>query len=242
MVKKMIATKKKKLTPASITSRPRKAAFLSDDARYLESNPKIELDREIGHGDYGNVFTVAGNKNLVVKIPRGTGHGGNFPMSGEAERSAKQLRYEADNYKKHNLYNKPLIAPMREVNMGHDNTLGRDMIGLVMPRVNDNDLSYLTPSQLEMIRKQLIDLSEHGFILSDGFQVGMDKVGRPLIYDLGSVDFVGDSWSKAQIYMKNNRMFQKFLSEIGLDDEEYYSGSVMPPKAQKSRSTPKRRI
>lgn len=67
---------KKKLTVNSIVSKkvnkkPRREAFLSRDMAYLSVAPRIALGKMIGSGNYGTVYEVKGNNNLVVKVPNG---------------------------------------------------------------------------------------------------------------------------------------------------------------------------
>ena len=228
MLMKKIVAKKKKLTPASIVSRPRKAAFLPRDADFLNSNPTIKLGRSVGAGFCGEVYSLKGNKNMVVKVPK---HFTNSCYTEPNER-ARNLRWrtgdieeEAKVYQDFDLNNRPLFIPTHITKMTSSFDK-REYPVLVRPRidpvlidtrsgmqVNPKVDKKLTPSRLEQLRRDLIHISHMGIALADGMQLGMDQTGRILIYDAGRMArFPPGSGTPFDV---NDNEWQEFLFTIG---------------------------
>ena len=235
MTKKLVGNKKK-LTPASIASRkPRKAAFLPSQEAYARSHTNVELGDYLGAGNYGAVFTVKGNPNMVVKVPNGFENtypaGLIKPPKGtiserriRIKKNARFIEREGDTYEQHGFEGREFLVPTRKVNIGNNGLFSRNYMGLLRPRlrvITDRDglvdksaAIRITRSQLEAMRQYLIQLTNEGYIFDDGLQVGIDSAGRLLIYDLGSVV---KSENKINNYgeQMNNMHWWNFLKTIG---------------------------
>jgi hypothetical protein len=206
---------KKKLTLNSVISkRPRKAAFLPDDEKYLNTHKRITLGEHIGTGGYGGVYSVKNNPNLVVKIPVACtdGYCKNIRKDGWCY-SKNDIMDEGNFCEDHNTNSKSLFIPTKVVKMKKCNNDIGYCIGLVRPRIKELTMRDNIPlSQLVTLRKQLIDLSKQGFVFADDLQVGVDQAGRILQFDLNSVN--KDTVSNALYY--NNTAWRKLLHSLGI--------------------------
>jgi hypothetical protein len=246
-LRKMLSDRDKDGVPNKFDCHPnnkrKQENFLSQDMAYLNSGPDIQLGEKISSGGSGDVFSVAGNKNLVVKIPKymiGSQHlrNGKLPPSIHSndlsastrqsclDDSCKNIKYEADLYKLYNLNNEPLFIPtaIKQIDCG---TRGK-CIGMVRPvirpfanygRAFDGETIQIgelrgyqiTDSQIEDIRRKIIQLSHKGYSFHDGLQIGMDKAGRFLIFDTGGVK---KELSKSSVFTQNNYEWKRFLSFV----------------------------
>ena len=208
--------KTKKLTVASIVSRkPRKAAFLPDDEKYLSTHKRIVLGDYIDQGAVGAVYGVKNNSNLVVKVPVACANGNCKDIRKDGWCWSKNdLMEEGDFCEENHTNSKPMYIPTRVVKMKKCNGVDDGYcVGLVRPRIKQLTWKDNIPlSQLVTLRKQLIKLSRQGFVFSDGLQVGIDKAGRILQFDLNSVD--KDTVSNALYY--NNEVWRKLLYDLGI--------------------------
>lgn len=212
----------------------RREEFLPDDMAWIDkrlrSEQPIELGDFIAEGCSGSVFTVKGNKNVVIKVPKYYNemeevyHGKDFP---QAKRTRRDLRIEATEVDEFGCNRAPLFAPSRIIKLPGKTPSGGDYIGILRPSVKpimDNAksvpsarLKKLTNGQLEEIRFNLIKLSYQGYTITDGLQIGLDRIGRPLMYDLGNIT-KEENPSKHMlkiIFMDNNLMWISFLCFIG---------------------------
>ena len=232
-LRKSLPDKDKDGVPNKYDCRPknkrRQETFLPDDAAYLNSDPEIRIGKKLGQGAAGEVFTVKGNKNLVVKIPRGAvdtndEYAGTISYD-NATKTAARLRREIENYNRLNLEHEPMCTPTHVVDLGYNSVMRGNMVGLVRPKLNTiNDvgnhgysksLKKLTDAQVETIRQKLIELSYKGFVINDGLQIGIDRAGRPLLYDLEGIESA-ISWSTLpEIFTMNNHLWKRFLFDIG---------------------------
>jgi hypothetical protein len=185
--------------PNGFDCRPRnkrkQESFLPFDSTYVRSlrpSTNIIPDKYLDSGACGDVFTVKGNRNMVVKIPRGFVKNDDLDWTESYRRhqiseSIKELSDEYDLYVIYDLENEALFTPTELVQLGR-NDLGLSGIGLLRPYVKVLDYPRaLSDKQLEMLRQQLISISRKGLVLTDGLQIGIDKSGRPLLFDLGWV-------------------------------------------------------
>jgi hypothetical protein len=210
-------------------NRRKQESFLAEDANYLNGNPNIKLGSMIGTGASGDVFAVKGNKNLVVKVPKRA-------MSTETEMidthrgraftSVTRIEDEMARYNQLNLENEPLCIPSKMVRIQQPNLLGSSMFGIVRPKVkpyidysnpvSQATLKKLNDTQLETIRRKLIQLSWKGIRIYDGLQIGVDRAGRPLIYDL---EWIEDANTKGKsidsVFEANNHTWLRFLFDTG---------------------------
>ena len=190
----MIAKPKKKLTLNSIVSkknRRRQEGFKPEDAAYLNSKPEIKLNKQLGHGYFGEFYTVEGNDNIGVKVPGCALEQTTEPMN--AKQTCKNCFYkrdikeEGDRCKKHGYNDKPMLAATRFVTVTRK---GKKCIGLARPildEVNSTNAQRLTNSQLETIRRQLIDFTRERIAFKDNLQGGLTPSGKFLQFDLGHV-------------------------------------------------------
>jgi hypothetical protein len=190
-------------------------SFLSSDIMYLNSNPDIQLGEKIGMGSTGDVFAIKGNNNLVVKVPGGAIDSGSGISLTHARKARVGIEQEIGIYNKLNLEDEPLCSPTRVVNLGHNSVLKGDMIGLVRPKVDERNFYSATQAQMDTIRQKLIQLSYKGLVIFDGLQVGFDRHGRPLIYDLGGVEDAKSWATLPEIFAMNNQSWKRFLYDVG---------------------------
>jgi hypothetical protein len=198
-------TNKKKLTPKSIISRPRKETFLSRDLMFLGSNQTVELGEQIGEGSTGTIHTVKGNEHLAIKVPRYYDRGNSF---------GDDMEKEWSRYKSLNLTDEELMSPthpvtVRMIGGGKEH----NVMGLVRPRiVPAREPSFnVKDSELFELHRKLMAISKKGLALEDGVQVGRDRHGRLLAYDLG--DVIKTTPSKA--YRMNDDGWCVFLQRVG---------------------------
>lgn len=194
MVKKVV-TPKKKLTVNSIISRkPRRAAFSAEDAAFLNTKPKIELKNKLGGGYFGEFYTVEGNDRVGVKVPECILK--HAPPDVSKHKHCKdcfnksEIKAEGNVCKKRKYNDEPLIAPTRFVTVEQ---CGQKCLGLARPilqEINAKNAQYLTNSQLETIRRQLIELAKKRIAFKDYIQGGLTPSGKFLQYDMGHVDKV----------------------------------------------------
>jgi hypothetical protein len=182
MIKKNIT--KKKLTPASISSRPRKEAFDKSDAAFLRNKPKIELGDFVDAGMYGAFHKIKNNDKLGIKVPRCDS---DLDYCSDCE-NKKELLLEAKMCR--NLANEKMIIPTRTVPI---KKFGNKCIGLVRPMLNVVNDAQLTPSQLKQLRSKLIELSRKGIAFYDGLQFGFTASGRVMQFDMGRTDIMDEA-------------------------------------------------
>jgi hypothetical protein len=225
-LRKMLPDKDKDGVPNKFDCRPKnkrkQEAFLSSDMAFINAHGKdIVLDKRLGDGTCGEVFTVKGNDNLVVKVPN------RFmpetPSSGFLSphyyyTSECKLQEEIRRCKEEDITNEPLLIPTKVMKIKRGDKEGSTTYGLVRPRVTPITVvakpyqGTITMSQIESIRRKIIELSYKGFVFNDGIQMGIDRVGRPLIYDLGLIQYCspGDDYA----FTVNDREWLEFLQDI----------------------------
>jgi hypothetical protein len=226
MIKKKIVqnklTTKKKLTTKSIASRPRKEAFLPADAEYLRTH-SIKLGKLITKGTRGEVWEVANNKDLVVKTPKGVHDTGfQYGRQHDYDMMHGDWEDEADLAINNNLDDIPLAIPTKIVNLGSLGLRKGNIRGMVRPRVApvfdyaeevpEQNIKRLNAKAIETIRQKLITLSYQGYMLRDGLQIGLDKAGRPLLFDMGHFR---RSSRIDEVFEHNNDAWDEFLDVIG---------------------------
>ena len=219
-LRKMLPDRDKDGVPNKFDCHPRnkrkQESFLSEDAMYLNTHSNIRLGKKIDAGTVGEIFTIKGNKNLVVKVPRGavdTGSGVESPSRVNTSRAG--IEHEINIYNKLNLEHEPLCSPTRVVDLGYNDALKGNMKGLVRPKIDDRNFYSATPAQMEAIRQKVIEFSYKGLVIYDGLQVGFDRFGRPLIYDLGGVESALSHLTLPEIFENNNYSWKRFLYDVG---------------------------
>lgn len=169
----------------------RRESWLPEDKAWLDTNPEIIPDTKIGAGAYGDVYTVRGNGNIVVKIPEPDDHTANDE--------------EWNSYESLSLDREPLMIPIKSKKVGSANWL-------IKPRVKE--IGYKTKhhkptdTELEQIRRKLITLSHHGLYCDDGLQLGIDRAGRILMFDLG----VMHDTTPTEAAKRNNKDWMNLLT------------------------------
>ena len=193
-------------------NRRKQEAFLSDDARYLNDHPNIELGEHIDDGAFGAVYGVKNREDkLVVKVPLVYTQLSKYKKqyrSDALRASSAYIEPESWAYEDFNLENAPLVAPTKTVQITKD---GNTFIGLVRPRVTvfgvrRNELKP-TPEQFEYIRRRVITLSHSGIVIKDGLQVGLDRHGRILLFDIGDIK----SRTVSEAFKINSEKWKEFL-------------------------------
>ena len=188
-------------------NRRKQEQFLPADQDYLDSNPSISLGEKLASGTHGDIYHVRGNRNLVVKVQQ-AGLGG-------------ELAYEKESraYKYLDLNNEPLFIPTKEVEVKSQH----GWQGLVRPKlamitdqescVSSQRLRGITDSQIESLRRKVINLSHKGFSFKDGLQIGRDVRGRLLLYDAGY--FERHPEGSNEPFYENQSQWLAFLRKIG---------------------------
>jgi hypothetical protein len=245
-LRKMLTDRDKDGVPNKYDCHPKnkrkQESFLPADEEYLSLAHEIKLGKKLNEGTEGAVYTLANNRNLVIKVPRGykadyeglTSSAKRRITSSEKRRvtdnrlhdtkeSIKSIKNEADCYTKLGFNDKPLFIPTKVVELGNNDLNNGNYVGLIRPRVTpimdfhgsvkQRNIDRLTRSQIEMIRKQLIDLTEQGYVFGDGLQIGLDIANRPLIYDMGKLQKF--SWNEPRAFVINNEKWIGFLRNIG---------------------------
>lgn len=219
MIKKTLA-RKKKLTINSIVSRkPRKAAFLREDAEYLDNNSGFLLGRCIGEGCSGTIFEVQDKTDFVIKAPNAYGKKQcmmrDDKFNGGTCAYKDNIEVEARVYDRLNLKENSLAIPTKRTPLGKCNRINGECTGLIRPKVDvvtDPFGSYsdITRSQIEQLRRKVIAMSHDGLVLTDGLQVGLDKAGRMLQFDLEDIE----KGSPERAFRRNNTAWTSFLHKI----------------------------
>lgn len=185
----------------------RQEAFLTADQKIVGKLKSVKLGRFISHGGAGNVNVVAGEPDFVVKTPVTT--------SDRHYSARRKDGFEAERkfYKKHDLLDKPLFIPTKEVKVGNETGLLRPSVTVLSEPnaiISRKKTSRVTSKQLAVMREKVIKLSNQGYMFYDGFQIGIDKSGRLLEYDCGEMIIT----SPAKAFAYNNREWLYFLTRI----------------------------
>ena len=215
-LRKTLKDRDKDGVPNGFDCRPKnkrkQEAFLSQDNAFLSSNSQIEKGNMLGRGTHGDVYDVVGNSDLIVKITN--------------EYDDGSVDEEARLYRQCGMLSKPLFIPTEVRNMDGQTSMIRPKITPITdPSIRGKPsaslLNRMTPSVIENIRKQLEQLNAQGFVFADGIQIGLDKVGRPLLYDTGDIRM---STNKREVHHINNIEWAAFLIRIGKITEINVSG------------------
>lgn len=200
-------------------------SFLSQDAAYLNSNDSIKLGTFIDNGSYGSVYFVKDNDNLIVKLPMGFADDGKLSRKERKyklfERGIGAHQQEINAIRNFDTNSLPLFAPSKIVNMGRSDiskdkySRDKQYQGIIHPTVTPAGARSgeykLSDAQLAQIRKHLIQLSYKGIYVNDHLQIGVDKAGRLLIYDLGFIEKEAPSIA----FRENDRRWVDWLFELG---------------------------
>ena len=207
--------------------------FLEEDKKFVDKMTSVKTGKLLGRGCVGEVYNVKGNDNLVVKLPRaGARQYSARKLSTDALRDAEQeMKKEADTFKKYNLINQPLFVPTKVLTI---ELAGRGkVVAMIRPKVKTvteyyPDLHIKNPisdKQLRQLRDDLIILSEEGFCFVDGLQLGIDKAGRVLIYDIGFIE--KEPKGSERPYRVNDYQWQEILETLG---KQKKFGPIAPKK------------
>jgi hypothetical protein len=234
-LRKMLTDRDKDGVPDKYDCHPqnkkKQEAFLSRDAAYLESNSKIKLGKYVNHGHCGDIYELAGNNRLTVKVPR---HFADTKKSVTLSRETRSrelswkrddLEEEMDAYKSWDFNSKPLFTPTRFASMVSKFD-GKEYPCLIRPKVTPIDYRKapipesikrrITDSMLEDLRRKLIAISHEGIALDDELQIGIDLSGRFLIYDAGRMKKYPRGNNIP--FEVNNEQWQDFLLHLGRAD------------------------
>jgi hypothetical protein len=195
-------------------NRRRQEGFLPDDMAFIKKNPLVDVGKRIGEGTCGAVYGVRGNDNLVLKIPLGFMNDGSrySARARKISRSVDDIEAEAQLYDKYNLNAEPLFIPTKVIDIGGTDVMDGKYIGLLRPKVKMagtyKGAHKPTDAQIEELRRKVIHLSHKGYAFNDDLQVGFDKAGRSLLFDVGYVN----KNNKSSAFFINNRAWRKFLA------------------------------
>jgi hypothetical protein len=118
------------------------------------------------------------------------------------------------------LAREPLFVPTKPVKIK-----GTSKTGLLRPIITpiiepsyhivENNIHLLTDSKLKQLREKLIELSYKGYAFTDGLQLGADKQGRILQFDLGSMrKFMRNGKPTAAAFTVNNNEWRALLRHL----------------------------
>ena len=231
--------------PNGFDCRPRnkrkQESFLPEEETYLNNNQPITLGRKISTDKNGEVYSVADNTHLIVKVPLGFNNDGTRTIEDRLSLSTTSkvaIQEEGDQYASEGLEGEPLFIPTKVVNMGANDLNNGEYVGLVRSKVTpvidytneaqSRGASRMTDTNLEDIRLKLVKLSQDGYAIKDGVQLGLDVANRPILYDYGSmIRFVpGD----AQAYNINNSVWLYILDRLGkldMNDRASYEAATL---------------
>lgn len=189
-----------------IRDRSRQEAFLKADQKIVGKLKSVKPGKLISHGGAGNVNTIEGLPDFVVKTPV------NKKNSYYSDRRKDGFETERRFYKKHDLLDKPLFIPTKEVKIGNATGLLRPSVTVISEPnriISRKITSKITAAQLEDMRQKIIKLSVQGYMFYDGFQIGFDKSGRLLAYDCGEMIIT----TPKEAFEYNNTEWLYFLTE-----------------------------
>ena len=167
-----------------VRDRLRQEAFLTADQKIIGKLKTVTPGKLISHGGAGNVNTVNGLPDFVVKTPV------NKKNSYYSDRRKAGFDNERRFYNKHDLLDEPLFIPTKEVKIGNATGLLRPSVTVLSEPnriISRKITSKITDKQLAVMRQKLIHLSIDGYLFQDGLQIGIDKSGRLLEYDCGEM-------------------------------------------------------
>jgi hypothetical protein len=207
-------------------NKKKQESFAPDDLKWITAN-KIETDRKIGSGMIGDVATVKGNKNLIVKtVTKLRKPNKNTPRDVIqcASRAAdfRKTAFDAEIrfYEKNHMYKEPLIIPSKHIALA-----GTNEIGIVRPVVKPvvdpstgrlKNKNLVTEKMLLDAQRKLTILSYKGYIFSDGLQLGIDKTGKLLQFDVGQMKKINNSRGKISNipFKHNNVVWLQFIQKF----------------------------
>jgi hypothetical protein len=186
----------------------RQESFLPEDANYLKNCKSVRLGSKLGSGSTGDVFTVDGTDNLVVKVA--TGLADKNSDANWVDASRKEIFKEWNKCDTYSADRQPLFTPTKAVKIYGYGTPSKPIYGLVRPKVTPLwRVANITESTIETIRQKLIKLSNDGYAFHDGIQLGLDRAKRPLVFDMGDVNIAN---SVREAFVINNREWRILLS------------------------------
>lgn len=207
--------------------------FLPDDKKFVSDMKSVKTGKLLGRGCVGEVYNIKGNDNLVVKLPRaGARRYSARKLSSDALKDAEEeMKKEAATFQKYNLTEQPLFVPTKVLTVEIQDR-GK-VIAMIRPKVKTvteyyPDLHIKNPisdKQLRQLRDDLIILSEEGFCFVDGLQLGIDRAGRVLIYDIGFIE--KEPRGSERPYRVNDYQWQEILETLG---KQKKFGPIAPKK------------
>lgn len=198
--------------PTGFDCRPlnkkKQESFLPEDAQYIKGKSTVTpLSNVLGTGSNGVVVPVKGNKNLIVKV----------------ERSAawSPVDEEGEFFNKNKLEKEPLFIPTKAINIDSSRKTGllRPAIKpIVEPgyEIRHENERALTNQKLKELRSKIVELSYKGYIFADGLQLGVDRAGRILQFDIGAIKRVKTQSGKInnEPFNENNYEWNRLLYKL----------------------------
>lgn len=239
-LRKMLPDRDKDGVPNIFDCHPRnkrkQESFLPSDEAYIKSLKTVKLGEYIGEGENAQIYGVADNPDFIVKIPH---YVAGVPYYADedvtkltvSERKEamkydlKELRDEARGYKDFDFSGKPIFIPTKVVRV---QAHGITTFGLLRPKLTViKDLTkkvpsaakrLMTDSKLLKLYTDLVSLTHQGYAFHDGLQLGLDKAGRALVYDLGDTKRYPPSSNIP--YNTNNTKWINLLEDLGKTPSE----------------------
>jgi hypothetical protein len=217
---KMVASR----SGIKIIPKTKRESFLPSDKEWLDNN-RVSPAKFIGKGAFGAVYSVKDNDNLVVKIPVEIHEGKCRTRDGRCF-NREEMVEEA---KKCNTLNNSFGIPTKLIKVCKcDRVKNGHCLGLVRPKLHElrpiykSDGTAIRPmvseEALESLRQKLIKISEQGYYLQDGLQIGVDRKGNIYQFDLGCLvkaEYIEEAFNS------NNIDWYDFLRYIGKLRTEY---------------------
>jgi hypothetical protein len=216
------------------TNRRKQESFLPQDAQFLATHSKFGLGKYLGKGCVGEVREMRGNKNLIIKTTRSY-EGATDVVSEikDGKFAKRELKKESDDFIKYKLEKEPLFIPTKTVKIGADGRMAliRPKVHVLVeyyPHFKVSNKQLVKPENLVKLRNDLIDLSKKGYVFEDGLQLGIDDVGRILMYDIGFLR--RDSPGSDRAFQINDMHWNEFISEFAGGVAKYGHITKYPTK------------
>jgi len=235
-------------TPNIFDCRPnnpkRQESFLPVDMTYIKQNPGIAKSRKLGSGMSGDVHKAKNNSRLVIKVPREYS-ASEYGKAGKkyTKDAVQSLEDEAELFFKYHLDKQPLFIPTHMEKKGGKVRVIRPSVTVVVQYVHDsrdtkdpgslNKLAIINRSKvnernLRKLHADLQTVTERGFRLMDGLQVGIDnQTGNFVLFDLGYLQ--KDKPGSLITFKQNNYWWMQFIRHFNGGYAKY--GIIAPRRS-----------
>lgn len=212
--------------------------FHKDDLKEINLFGSISLGKKLGEGNFGEVHEIEGHPDFVVKTPKTVPHSWEH-LRRTQRRKGKSLKdmfedvhgisdidREMDGYERHGLNALDVTIPSKSVMVTKN---GMRQQGILRPKVTvmteatspsrirkvrdtlDVVNPNFTPLQIRKLQKGMNQLNEANIDVDDVIQVGIDKRGKPMIFDTGTFSKSRDP--------SNQMYWEQFGKRVGVSDK-----------------------